>query len=73
MHAPPCEGYRFPAEAIAHAVCLYHRLPLADREAEELLFERGTTVTQETVRARCAPLRPRLCQGTAPTAAKDRG
>ena len=37
-----------------HAVRLYHRFPLSFREVEELLYERGITVTYETVRQRCA-------------------
>ncbi|MEV0375804.1 IS6 family transposase [Streptomyces sp. NPDC050636] len=52
------KGYRFPAEVIGHAVWLYHRFPLSYREAEELLFERGITVTYETVRAWCATFGP---------------
>jgi putative transposase len=48
------KGYRFPAEVISHAVWLYHRFPLSYREVEELLFERGITVTYESIRAWCA-------------------
>ncbi|MEU0837451.1 IS6 family transposase [Streptomyces sp. NPDC005969] len=52
--SPSYKGYRFPAEVIGHAVWLYHRFPLSYREVEELLFERGITVSYETVRAWCA-------------------
>jgi putative transposase len=34
-------GYRFPLSIIGHAVWLYHRYALSDRDVEELLFERG--------------------------------
>nr|WP_102924418.1 MULTISPECIES: IS6 family transposase [Streptomyces] len=51
---PSYKGYRFPAEVIGHAVWLYHRFPLSFREVEELLCERGITVTYESIRAWCA-------------------
>ena len=38
-------GYRFPPEIIAHAVWLYHRFGLSFRDVEDLLAERGVTVT----------------------------
>ncbi|WP_237409347.1 IS6 family transposase [Streptomyces sp. M2CJ-2] len=41
-------------EIIAHCVWLYFRFPLSFREAEELLLERGVTVSHETVRRWCA-------------------
>ncbi len=47
------KGFRFPAEIIAHAVWLYHRFSLSFRDVEELLYERGITVTYETVRQWC--------------------
>ncbi len=43
--------HRFPAAIVAHAVGLYHRFALSLRDVEELLYERGITVTYETVRA----------------------
>ncbi len=46
-------GYRFPPEVIAHAVWLYHRFGLSFRDAEDLLAERGITVTYETIRQWC--------------------
>jgi len=45
--------HRFPSEIISHAVWLYHRFCLSFREVEELLAERGITVTYETVRQWC--------------------
>jgi putative transposase len=44
--------HRFPPEIIAHAVWLYFRFPLSLRLVEEMLLERGTVVSYETVR-RC--------------------
>jgi putative transposase len=41
-------GYRFPAEAIAHAVGLCFRFPLSLRMVEEAA--RGIAVSHETVR-----------------------
>ncbi|MDA1095594.1 MAG: IS6 family transposase [Acidobacteria bacterium] len=46
-------GYRFPPEVIAHAVWLYHRFGLSFRNVEDLLAERGITVTYETIRQWC--------------------
>ena len=43
-------GHRFPAEVIGCAVRLYFRFQLSLRDIEELLFERGITVTDETIR-----------------------
>ena len=46
-------GYRFPPEIISHAVWLYHRFCLSFRDAEDLLAQRGVTVTYETIRHWC--------------------
>jgi transposase-like protein len=46
-------GYRFPPEIISHAVWLYHRFCLSFRDAEDLLAERGTVVSYETIRSWC--------------------
>ena len=43
-------GYRFPPEIISHAVWLNHRFGLSFRDAEDLLAQRGITVTYETIR-----------------------
>jgi len=47
---PSYQRHRLPSEIISHAVWLYHRFCLSFREVEELLAERGITVTYETVR-----------------------
>jgi len=41
--------HRFPAEIIAHAVWLYYRFPLSFRDIEDLLAERGISVSFQTV------------------------
>ena len=43
-------GYRFPPEIIRRAVWLYFRFTLSFRDVEDLLAERGITVSYETVR-----------------------
>jgi putative transposase len=55
MTSPPPSycGYRFPPEIISHAVWLYHRFGLSFRDIEDLLAERGFTVTYETIRQWC--------------------
>lgn len=49
----PFHGYRFPASIISCAVRWYHRFNLSLRDIEELLLERGVTVTYESVRNWC--------------------
>ena len=44
------KNHRFPPEIIAHAVWLYHRFSLSFREVEELLADRGVTVSHEAIR-----------------------
>ena len=53
MTNPPSSyrGYRFPPEIISHAVWLYHRFGLSFRDVENLLAERGITVTYEAIRS----------------------
>jgi putative transposase len=47
-------GHRFPAGVISCAVRWYFRFQLSLRDIEELLlFERGVTVTHETIRCWC--------------------
>ncbi|AKM33527.1 transposase (plasmid) [Pandoraea faecigallinarum] len=46
-------GHRFPALDISHAVRWYFRFQLSLRDIEELLFERGVTVSYETIRRWC--------------------
>ena len=43
------KGFRFPPEIISHAVWLYFRFSLGFRDIEEILAQRGITVTYETV------------------------
>ena len=42
---PLYRGYRFPAEIISHALCLYYRFALSHRDVEEVLAERGVQVS----------------------------
>ena len=56
--APNYHGYRFPPEIISHAVWLYHRFCLSFRDAEDLLAQRGITVTYETIRQWCRSFGP---------------
>ena len=49
-------GYRFPLEVIGYAIWLYHRFTLNYRDVEELLLERGITVTRESIRTWCIKL-----------------
>ncbi len=51
--SPSYRGYRFPPEIISHAVWLYHRFGLSFRDVEDLLAERGVTVTHEAIRQWC--------------------
>ena len=55
MTSPPpsYRGYRFPPEIISHAVWLYHRFGLSFRDVEDLLAERGVSVTYESIRQWC--------------------
>jgi putative transposase len=43
-------GYRFPPEIISHAAWLYHRFCVSFRDTEDLLTERGITVSYEAIR-----------------------
>src|SRR5919205_710442 len=45
--------HRFPVEIISHGVWLYYRFCLSFRDVEELLFERGVSVTYEAIRKWC--------------------
>ena len=51
--APNYQGYRFPPEIISHCVWLYFRFSLSYRDIEELMAERGSVLTYETVRQWC--------------------
>ena len=43
-------GYRFPPDIIQQAILLYLRFSLSFRDVEDLLAERGVTVSYETIR-----------------------
>jgi len=45
--------HRFPAEIISYAVWLYFRFNLSHRDIEDLLAERGITVSYESIRLWC--------------------
>jgi putative transposase len=47
------KGHRFPPEIISHAIWLYHRFTLSFRDVEDLLAERGVTVSHEAIRHWC--------------------
>ncbi len=46
-------GYCFPSDIISHAVWLYYRFSVSFRDVEDLLAERGVTVTYEAIRQWC--------------------
>ena len=46
-------GYRFHPTIISHAVWLYYRFCLSFRDAEDLLVERGISVSYESIRQWC--------------------
>ncbi len=55
---PSYRGHRFPAEIIGHAVWLYHRFCLSFRDVEDLLAQRGITVSYEAIRLSCFKFGP---------------
>ena len=57
-HALSYHGYRFPPEIISHAVWLYHRFCLSFRDTEDLLAQRGITVSYEAIRQWCQTFGP---------------
>ena len=52
-HAPSFRGYRFPPDIISHAIWFSYRVSLSFRDVEDLLAERGVTVTYEAIRQWC--------------------
>ena len=60
--SPSYHGYRFPPEIISYAVWLYHRFGLSFRDTEDLLAQRGVTVTHETVRRWCQTFGPQYAR-----------
>lgn len=47
---PRLKGYRFLRAIAAYAVSAYHRFALCTGDVEDLLAERGVTVSREAVR-----------------------
>ena len=45
--------HRFPPDIISYAVWLYHRFNLSHRDIEDLLAQRGMTVSREAIRLWC--------------------
>ena len=56
--SPSYQRHRFPSEIISYSVWLYHRFYLSFKKVEELLAERGITVTYEPVRQWCRKFGP---------------
>src|SRR3954452_2847730 len=56
-------GYRFPRDIIQRAVWMYLRFTLSFRDVEELLAERGITVTYESVRRWVLTFGPVISRG----------
>lgn len=54
--------YRFPPEIIQYAVWLYHRFNLSHRDIEDLLAERGITVSYESIRLWCNKFGPKYAK-----------
>ena len=48
---PSYHGYRFSPAIISHAVWLDHRCGVSFRDVEDLLAQRGITVSYEATRA----------------------
>jgi len=51
-------GFRYPPEIIGYAVWLYYRFTLSFRDIEDLLAERGVTVSYEAIRLWCIRFGP---------------
>jgi transposase-like protein len=45
--------HRFPSDIISYAVWLYYRFNLSHRDIEDLLAQRGITVSRESIRLWC--------------------
>jgi transposase-like protein len=45
--------HRFPPDIISYPVWLYYRFNLSHRDIEDLLAERGVTVSREAIRLWC--------------------
>ena len=51
--------HRFPSEIISYAVWLYYRFNLSHRDIEDLLAQRGITVSYESIRLWCNKFGPK--------------
>ncbi len=60
MNTLSYSSYRFPPEIIQRAIWLYLRFTLSLRDVEDLLAERGITVSYETVRRWVNHFGPRI-------------
>ena len=54
--------HRFPPVVISYAVWLYHRFNRSHRDIEDLLAERGITVSYESIRLWCIKFGPEFVQ-----------
>jgi len=50
--------HRFPPEIIQYVVWLYHRFNLSARDIEDLMAERGITISYESIRLWASSLGP---------------
>ena len=62
--------HRLPSEIISYAVWLYYRFNLSHRVIEDLLTQRGITVSYESIRLWCNKFVPRYAKRLKP---KHRG
>ena len=58
----PYKRHRFPPEIIQYTVWLYYRFNLSHRDIEDLLSERGITVSYESIRFWCNKFGPRYAK-----------
>jgi transposase-like protein len=54
--------HRFPPEIIRYAVWIYYRFNLSHRDIEDLLAERGITVSYESIRLCCNKFGPKFAR-----------
>lgn len=54
--------HRFPPDIISYAVWLYYRFNLSHRDIEDLLAERGITVSYESIRLWCKKFGPKFAR-----------
>ncbi len=54
-----CKRHRFPPEIVQHTVWLYHRFNLSARDIEDLMAERGVSISYESIRLWCIKFGPK--------------